>query len=264
MCGARVAPSVCPQGHAVRPSARFCPVCGLPLQRVDAGAARRSWLAGHRRALIPAALATTIVVAVVVGVVWAARPLRGGGPTPSAANSSTTAAAVPPVLVTDPASVPPAPLSQQTADPAEPPAPSNVRERVGIVDISALNADPRGPAVGQALNDYFGGINAHEYRRTLAAMDPAGGVNPNDAGQVRRFVRALRTTTDTDIVVKTVHDNPAVPLGALADVTLISRQEAKYGPEGESCTHWSLTYTFTATDDGRLLIRRATGSHRPC
>jgi hypothetical protein len=251
---------VCANGHPVTPSARFCRVCGVPVVAADRppvqppprppGAPSGTNRAKRRAAA--SALAVIAVIGVATAVFWFGRTAHSAGQ----AGAATTAAAS-----AQPATT--APSAEFSTVPPEQ-APATVPVRVGLVDISAAAGDPRAEAVGRTLADYFGGINAHDYQRTLSALDPTGPVNPRDPGQAKRFVAGLQTSADSDVVVTAVRDNPAVPRGALADVAFTSRQDPRYGPDREPCTRWSLTYTFTGTDDGRLLIRKTTGSHAPC
>jgi hypothetical protein len=50
----------------------------------------------------------------------------------------------------------------------------------------------------------------------------------------------------------------------LAGVTFTSRQEARYGPNGQTCTTWSLAYALTTAADGQPMITRTSGTSAPC
>jgi hypothetical protein len=125
-----------------------------------------------------------------------------------------------------------------------------------------VRTDARADRVGWTLNEYYSGINSRDIQRTLAVMDPAGVIDRNNPSQVEKFRVDVSTTTDSNIVVHSIAEDPAG--GLQAGVTFTSLQDARYGPNGQTCTNWSLTYLFTATVDGQLLIRRTSGTNTPC
>jgi hypothetical protein len=143
-------------------------------------------------------------------------------------------------------------------DPTTPPTPNADTATIGLVDVSAVRADSRAADVGAVLNEYFTGINTRDMPRVLAVMDPSGVVNRDNPQQVERFRIDVSTTTDTNIVLHWVRDDGVG--GVLAGVTFTSRQDAQYGPDGEACTNWSLTYTLSS----QFLIVRTTGTHQIC
>jgi hypothetical protein len=49
-----------------------------------------------------------------------------------------------------------------------------------------------------------------------------------------------------------------------AGVTFTSRQDAAYGPNGQTCTDWTLTYFLVPGVNGGLLIRKTAGTNKPC
>ena len=55
--------------------------------------------------------------------------------------------------------------------------------------------------------------------------------------------------------------------GAEAWVTFVSVQAAQYGPDGETCTRWSLDYSFVPSGGAMLIddVSAHSGDgHRPC
>jgi hypothetical protein len=121
--------------------------------------------------------------------------------------------------------------------------------------------DPRTPQVAWTLNEYFSGINARDIARTLAVMDPTGVVDRTDPRQVEKFRAEVSTTTDSNIVLHLIRAESAY---TLAGVTFTSRQEAGYGPNGQTCTDWTLVYTLSATPQGTYAIVRSAGTPVPC
>jgi hypothetical protein len=254
---------LCPNGHPVRPSARFCPGCGAAIAHpVDETTMReRQWLPvavlpaqapatvdGHR----PWARAALVVVALLVlGTAggWAGVTMSRRAGAPGAAPT------------TGPSTVGPS----ATESPAQRPIPSvpAPQSGVGLVDIASVTSDTRAPGVAWTLNEYFSGINERDAARALAVMDPAGVVDRDDPRQAGRFRADVSTTTDSNVAVRWIRDDhPAVYV--LAGVTFTSRQEAAYGPNGQTCTNWSLVYTLSVSPAGTYAIVRSAGTNAPC
>jgi hypothetical protein len=159
----------------------------------------------------------------------------------------------------------PGPAAAPTAAPttapttAASPTTDPTRSVIGIVDITAVRDDTRAETVGAVLNEYFSGINDRDIPRVLAVMDPAGVVDRDDPRQVQQFRDNVSTTTDADIVVHWIRADDTTG-GTQAGVTFTSRQEARYGPNGQTCSRWSLTYLLSS----RFLIVRSVSSNAAC
>ena len=154
-------------------------------------------------------------------------------------------------------------LGGSTLFPSHDPGPTSAATpatAVGIVGLAAVAADPRAAQVGYTLNEYFGGIDSGSYERSLAVLDPAGTVDPTDPVQVRRFERGVSTSHDDLVVVHSLGDAAE---GVSAAVTFRSRQAARYGPNGERCTRWSVHYVLSY-DGSTYRILRTKATHRPC
>jgi hypothetical protein len=309
----------CPNGHPIRPSARFCPACGARVpdpadetslqhappapdpswpsdpaswppadagawqptdagspQPTDAGSPQPaevwSWPQAGAGAPQQAVVAATpqrswtpIIIVVAVLLLLGAGGGVGGVYLSRRADSAPIPAPAPTPTITPTPTPSTDPSESASADPSTNPSISASdpgATSVGIVNIAAVRADARADRVGWTLNEYYSGINSRDIERTLAVMDPAGVVNRNDPGQAEKFRVDVSTTIDSNIVVHSIADDGAGGLQAL--VTFTSQQDSRYGPNGQTCTNWSLTYLFTATADGQLLIRRTVGTNTPC
>lgn len=127
-------------------------------------------------------------------------------------------------------------------------------------------ADPRAVDVATMFETYFTAINNRDYDQALTAYDPAGAINPNNTKQATDFKQGISTTTDTEIVLRSVGP-PASGRGVLdARVTFHSNQQPGYGPKerpNETCTAWDVTYALSQPSGGyRILAGKA--SHSPC
>ena len=80
------------------------------------------------------------------------------------------------------------------------------------------------------------------------------------------FAEGVSTSYDFSFDVRSVEETVDGPVVWLEFVSL---QAPEYGPDGDSCTNWSLDYELTWLADGRLVIDRVTGhgdtsGHVPC
>jgi len=138
---------------------------------------------------------------------------------------------------------------------------------VGIVDVSAVAADPRAPAVGRVLDVYFSGINAKDFTRALSVFDPAGVLNPGNPDHVGKFAHDDGTSVVSAVVVHGISDDPTRAGAVTVSTTFQSTQASGYGPRGretETCTRWTVAYTFTASTGGVYLILRGDSQSAAC
>jgi S1-C subfamily serine protease len=108
---------------------------------------------------------------------------------------------------------------------------------------------PPGPAssrVRRTLSAYYNGINSADYERVIDQLSASFGAGFS----ADRMARDLATSFDFSVVI---HEVSGSTTQAQAWVTFVSVQAPRFGPDGESCTEWSLDYTFTGSGD-RLLI----------
>jgi len=105
------------------------------------------------------------------------------------------------------------------------------------VDTTAVagNSDVR--QVVPTFETYFGGIDTQQYGQAYSAYSSRFQANTTEAG----MATAWTTTRDTDVAITSLSSPNAV--GDLtATVTFQSTQAAQDGPDGETCTLWSVNY----------------------
>jgi hypothetical protein len=205
-----------------------------------------------------------LLVVLVAGAIGIPRLLRSPDEPSSAGSPATTAAPAEPQpgepqpTGSEPiGTTAPEPTGEGSTD-EPPPAPT----AVGIVRIGAGLTDDRAAEVATMFDTYFAGINAKDYDQVGSVLDPAGSIDPTDAGAMAELADGTRTTRDTGIAL-----NRLLDLGGdrvRAEVTFRSTQKAGDGPRGrtgETCTRWDIAYTLS-TPPYRIL--RSTASSRPC
>jgi len=115
-------------------------------------------------------------------------------------------------------------------------------------------------SVQQTLETYYNAINGGDYDTVVDQFSPAyrGGFSADE------MARTLATSFDFSVVIHEVEGSTA---SAEAWVTFVSVQAPRFGPDGESCTVWSLDYAF-ADSGGALLIDGVSAhsgeGHAPC
>lgn len=101
-------------------------------------------------------------------------------------------------------------------------------------------------AVQRTLSSYYNAINAGRYDVELQQFTAAFAAK-FDPDQL---ASDLATSFDFGVVIHEVTDTSG---GAQAWVTFVSVQDPAYGYEAQSCSKWSLDYTFVDSAD-QLLI----------
>jgi hypothetical protein len=139
--------------------------------------------------------------------------------------------------------------SEATSNPPPPPTLSP-----GGINIAAVARNPYEHAVVAMFDTYFDGVNTHNPTEATSVYDPAGVVNPNDPAQVERFGEQTSTSIDDQIVVHSISANANTSGNLLASVTFRSRQAASLGPDGETCTNWSLIYDLSPANGTYLIF----------
>lgn len=145
-----------------------------------------------------------------------------------------------------------------------PPPPPNF---VGMVDVRAVNTSPQVLPVGNMFNTYFSGINARQYQPVLAVFDPSGSLNPNDPVAVAKFTSGVATTTDSQVVLWSITNDPSVAGDLDTRVTFVSHQQAGFGPPArpdETCTVWDLTYELRPFGSAVRILKPLHVGNTPC
>jgi hypothetical protein len=144
------------------------------------------------------------------------------------------------LAASSPTATPPASVGPSPA----PAPPAQVTEDGMTISIGAVNTDRDATAVAATLGNYFGGIDAKNYRQAWdtysAALRAAIPLPP--------LATALSTTEDNLVVVRSIeHDGNG---NVEADVAFQSHQAGRLGPDpGETCTNWSLDYHLIPAAD---------------
>jgi serine protease Do len=119
---------------------------------------------------------------------------------------------------------------------------------------------PTAAAIQQTLALYYNAINSSDYDAVIDQFAPAYAVG-FDADEL---ATSLATSIDFNAVIHSVSGDLS---DAEAAVTFVSLQGPSYGPEGETCTKWSLDYSFTRVGE-RLRIdgvaAHSGDGHQPC
>jgi hypothetical protein len=213
--------------------AEAAPTYAEPYSAPPAPARQRQWW-------VPVLVGVVVLLAIgaVTTVVLVGRD-DNGGPTgsPPTTGAPTTA---PGTGTGGPTSAP----STAEPGPASPSTPSSV----GLVAIDPTVSDPRAADVAAMFDTHFAAVNAKDYVRALSVYDPAGVINPNDSRQASDYQRAISTTSDDQIMLRSVGPDTSGRGVLAARLTFRSSQQAGYGPRerpNETCTAWDVTYTLS-------------------
>jgi hypothetical protein len=194
-----------------------------------------------------------VVVLLAIGAVTTVLLVgRGGDDEPTGSPSATSTPG-------DPPSTGPSTAAPGSASPTVPGS-------VGVVAIDPAVTDPRAAEVATMFDSHFAAVNAKDYTKALAAYDPAGVINPNDPNQAADFQRAVSTTTDEQITLRSVGPDSTGRGVLAARVTFRSSQQAGYGPRerpNETCTAWDVTYTLSQPA-GAYKILAGKAVNAPC
>jgi uncharacterized RDD family membrane protein YckC len=120
---------------------------------------------------------------------------------------------------------------------------------------TAAQAEPEQQDVAALLDQYFTAINSRDYEgyRTTQAADVRADLTES------QFDKGYASTTDSDATLVDIVDTPSGGRGA--ELTFTSNQDAADGPDGETCTDWSLTYALTQENGSWKIDGLAHGLH---
>jgi hypothetical protein len=137
---------------------------------------------------------------------------------------------------------------------------------IGTIDVRTVSTNPHVRAVGGLFDTYFNGINLKRYDQVLALYDPSGVLDPTDPQQAANFTHGVSTSVDSEVVLRSIVDSPAVDL--VARLTFQSHQAPGFGPPGtpdQTCTQWDSTYLLHPNANGIYrILEQPTFSHQPC
>jgi hypothetical protein len=110
------------------------------------------------------------------------------------------------------------------------------------VNITAVSNSPDIEQIQSTFESYFGGINTRSWDQAYANYSPSYQANISE----QSFETTDGTSTDTNVVITSVTDNP--DQSVTADVSFTSSQAAVYGQDGETCTDWTLAYQLVSSN----------------
>jgi hypothetical protein len=149
-------------------------------------------------------------------------------PTPAASTQETL-----PTEITSDTTIPTGTIETQPPSTATP-SPYAGNSVVSVAPTAATN--PLAPTVVRMLTRYFNDINNRDFDdyRLLFAQQLRASLNP------QQLAIGYRSTTDSSAKLATL---AVAPDGRpAATVTFISQQNAADGPDGETCTNWTLMF----------------------
>lgn len=224
LAGSQLPGSQTPGSQPSRP-----PVPGPPVP------ARQAAPAPRRRALLVGGVAAAIVVLIgVTGALLLNRAATGETLTP------TTGSAAP--GSTAPGSTAPASATTRRPATSSPSVP-------GIEIAPGVN-HPETTAVATVLSGFYDAINDGRYAAAFAVFSPG---SDTAAGGMEGYSLGLSTTSIERPRINAVRSNGAD--GLAVDVAFRSRQDAEFGPDGQTCTDWALTYDMTGPGPNWKLLK---------
>ncbi|MFD3403904.1 hypothetical protein ACFWUU_24675 [Kribbella sp. NPDC058693] len=150
--------------------------------------------------------------------------------------------------------VPPA-TEDETSEPVPietTPTPEVGNELIAVDPAAA--EEPAAADVVRLLTSYFTAINNHDYDSYQVLLTPAA-----LATQTRKqFTNGFRSTLDSEITLLGL--STATDGRLLAQVSFVSRQNAIDGPDGQTCTRWTVG-KFLEGQGTDLLIGKALSGH---
>ncbi|HWM60073.1 MAG TPA: protein kinase [Pseudonocardia sp.] len=141
---------------------------------------------------------------------------------------------------------PPVPTA---AGPATPTPTSTTTASPPPLPVADGVTHPERDAIAARLGSYFQAINDHDFEKAFGYFSP-------DSAVVGNGYDTFREGNSTTVVqrqrILAITDLPGDAV--TATVTYRSTQDAEFGPSGETCTNWRLSYEMVGPD---RLIRRA-------
>ncbi|WP_410784936.1 zinc ribbon domain-containing protein [Kribbella sp. C-35] len=158
----------------------------------------------------------------------------------------------------------PAPTEEYTSDtpsaspePTESVAPSVPAVGNELITVSPEAAqDPAAADVVRVLTAYFTAINNHDYDGHQAQLTRAA-----RASMTRKeFTTGFRSTVDSEITL--VGLTIATDARLVAEVTFVSQQNAEDGPDGQTCTRWTVGKFFEGQGTSLRIGKALSGTSR--
>ncbi|WP_329002416.1 hypothetical protein OHA18_04780 [Kribbella sp. NBC_00709] len=152
--------------------------------------------------------------------------------------------------------VPPA-TEDETSEPTPVPAETTATPEVGneLIAVAPEAAqDPTAADVVRLLTSYFTAINNHDYDSYQVLLTRAARATQSR----KQFTDGFRSTVDSEITL--VGLGTATDGRQLAQVSFVSTQNAEDGPDGQTCTRWTVG-KFIEGQGADLQIGKALSGH---
>ncbi|GAB2565020.1 hypothetical protein [Kribbella endophytica] len=156
----------------------------------------------------------------------------------------------------------PAPTEDETTTEAPPeptPEPTLGNDLVSVAPEASQ--DPATTAVVELLTTYFAAINNHDYLTYQSQQTPAA----QKLLTRPAFATGFRSTVNSEVNLLSI--TPTTDGRLLAKLTFTSTQDTADGPQGQTCTQWSVS-KYLKGEPPTLLIDKAPKSykatHKPC
>ena len=134
-----------------------------------------------------------------------------------------------------------------------PPAPTTTPTPASAVAVAAGIAHPATADVARALDAYVAGINDRRYSDAFALFSPD---NATARKGLAAWEAAESTTQIRDARLLSVRDGATGSV--TAEMTFTSTQDAKFGPDGQTCSRWDLVYEMAGPGPNWLIHRVST------
>ncbi|TCC18277.1 hypothetical protein [Kribbella speibonae] len=142
----------------------------------------------------------------------------------------------------------------ESTEPAAPSVPAVGNELVAVTTEAAQDASAA--AVVEVLTAYFTAINNRDYDAYQAQHTRAA----RAAMTRKQFTSGFRSTVDTEITVTGL--SIARDGRLVAEVSFVSQQNAEDGPDGQTCTRWTVGKFFEGQGTNLRIGKALSGSSR--
>jgi serine protease Do len=144
---------------------------------------------------------------------------------------------------------------------AAPPAPTTTPvASVSAVAVAAEITHPATADVAHVLDAYVAGINDRRYSDAFALFSPDNatarkGLDAWEAAESTTQIREARLLSVRDAATGSVS----------AEMTFTSTQDARFGPDGQTCSQWDLVYDMSGPGPNWQIHRVSTRADpKPC
>ncbi|GAA0942802.1 hypothetical protein GCM10009554_35650 [Kribbella koreensis] len=253
-------------GSSRTEKAHFCSRCeagfeeSRPTRRTEAPPGHdASWFVG-----VTMILAVIVVLGIVVANAMTGNALASRRPTGDQDLSGGYVVTQAPIYTQEPVYPtetwsPPDETTEPPPDPTPTPEPALGNELVSVSGEAAQ--DPNASAVVELLTTYFTAINNHDYVTYQAQQTRAAQKLLTSS----EFATGFRSTVNSAVTLQSL--NPTTDGRLLAELTFTSNQNAIDGPQGQTCTQWTVGKYLSGQPPTLLIDKAPKGykaTHQPC